>query len=92
MVGRALVRMVPSRADASPVTMRDTMMAQERHFRMVALVLVANGISEAWCVVSLVLFGDLPKMAGCEIFCCNTGSKSCVAMISQSSFECELTV
>lgn len=86
MVGRALVMMVPSRADTSPVTIRDTMMAQKRHVRIVALVFVATGVSGAWWIARFVSFGESSKAAVCEIVCCSTGSKSCVAMIVQSGF------
>ena len=92
MVGRALVIMVPSRADTSPVTIRDTMMAQKRHVRIVAFGFVATGVSGAWWFVRVVLFGEFSKTAVCEVVCCSTGSKSCVAMIAQSSFEFELDV
>ena len=82
IVGRALVMMVPSRADTSPVTMRDTMMAQKRHVRIVALVFVATGVSGAWWVVRFVFFGKFAETAVFEIVGCSTGSKSCVAMIA----------
>ena len=90
MVGRALVMIVPSRADTSPVTMRDTIMAQKRHVRMVALVFVATGVSGTWSCVKLVFCGELSKAVVCEVVGCGTGSKSCVAMIAQSGFVWEL--
>lgn len=92
MVGRALVMMVPSRADTSPVTIRDTMMAQKRHVRILALVFVATGLSGAWLFVRSMLCCELSKTAVCEVVCCSTGSKSCVAMIAQSGSVCELDV
>jgi hypothetical protein len=92
MVGRALVMMVPSRADTSPVTMRDTMMAQKRHVRMVALVFVATGVSGAWLFIGSVLCCELSKTAVCEVVCCSTGSRSCVVMVAQSGFVWELDV
>lgn len=77
--------MVPSRADTSPVTMRETMMAQNRHVRMVALAFVATGVSGAWLFIRLMLLcGELLTTAVCEVVCCSTGSKSCVAMVAQS--------
>lgn len=90
MVGRALVMMVPSRADTSPVTIRDTMMAQKRHVRIVTLMFVATGVSGAWWSVRFLLFDEFSTTAVCEVGCCSTGSKSCVVMIAQSGFDCEL--
>jgi hypothetical protein len=62
MVGSALVMIVPSRADISPVIMRDAMMAQNRHVRMVGLASFATCVGDTWRCIKFVLNGGCPVM------------------------------
>jgi hypothetical protein len=74
MVGRALVMMVPSRADMRPVIIREAMMAQKRHVRKVGW---------SWVTTTSLLGVVLERLDVVPWFvvCASAGCSSCVAML-----------
>jgi len=80
MVGRALVMMVPSRADTRPVIMRDAMIAQKRHVRMVGFssVVMAMGDVPSCAEVPLLLADALtrPDIDPRIVVCTSAGCSS----------------
>jgi len=80
MVGRALVMMVPSSADMRPVIIRDAMIAQNRHVRMVDLSCVVLTMEGAlsWAEDCLSLSDALkrPCVIPCIVVCTSAGCSS----------------
>jgi hypothetical protein len=75
MVGRALVMMVPSRADMRPVIIRHAMMAQKRHVRMVGLSWSATTMEAASSFVA-TLFLESPDVVPWVVVCTRAGCSS----------------
>jgi len=85
MVGRALVIIVPSRADMRPVIIRDAMIAQKRHdVRIVVLSWAATWVVASSFVGNLPLgvVVEWPDVGPRDVVCTSAGCSSCVAMLS----------